>query len=272
MEFIIGWLVVVLALIVIIIIVTRKFGLLANIDVTKVASERERVLKQQIIGDRLRRRFGKFSFWTVKLIKPFSRLLRNGFDFIYDRLNAWQRSQKNRNATLNQEINKRIEALLAEAEDFIKLDRLDAAEKKYIEIIGLDSNNFTAFRELGDVYYRQQNFNEAKQTLEYALRLRHKITTLKNVLQPNFKDLELSQVNYLLALIGEATNDLTKATMHLKKALKIEKNNPRYLDKLIEISIIKKDKISALEAFDHLKKSNPENQKLDQFKQRIGEL
>lgn len=274
MEYSIGWVIVALALLIVIIIVARKFGLLANIDVDQVASEKEKVLKQQIIADRLQRRFSKFGFFIIKLVKPFSKFLRNSFDWVYDALNAWQRKQANRAATLNQEIDKRIEILLTEAEDLVKVDRLEAAEKKYIEIIGLDSHNFTAFKELGDVYYRKQNFNEAKQTLDYALRLRKKTNSLMKVgsAEPTAKDLELAQVNYLLALICEATNDLIKATSYLKRALKIEKNSPRYLDKLIEISIIKKDKIAALEAFDSLKASNPENQKLEQFKERISEL
>jgi len=273
MEYIIGWSIFALALIIILIIIIRKAGLLANIDVDQVASERARVLKQQIISDRLKRRLSKWGYWIIKIIKPISKLLRNSFDFVYDSLNNWQRAQVNRQAVLNQEIDKRIEILLAEAEELVKLDRLEAAEKKYIEIIGLDAHNFSAFNKLGYVYYKKQNFNEARQTLEYALNLRRKTSSLlKKEGEPSPKDLELAQVNYLLGLVWEQTGDLNKSILSIKRALKIENNNPRYLDRLIEISIIKKDKISAYDALKRLEVVNPDNQKLEQFKQRIGEL
>ena len=137
MVYIIGWIIVILALIIAFIIVGRKFGFLANIDVDQVASERARVLKQQIIADRLLRRLSKWGFLIVRSIKPISRLLRNSFDWVYDRLNDWQRSQANREAVLNQEIDKRIETLLVEAEDLVKNERLDAAEKNILRLSAL---------------------------------------------------------------------------------------------------------------------------------------
>lgn len=268
MEYIIGWAIVILGLLVVGIIVGRKFGFLANIDVDQVAGERARVLKQQIIADRLRRRLSKWGFLIIRSVKPISRLLRNGFDWFYDRLNDWQRSQANREASLNQEIGKRIETLLSEAEELVKAERLEMAEKKYIEIIGLDPRNFNAFKELGELYYQLELWNEAKQTLEHALHLRRPSSGD----QPSSKDLELAQLHFILANVYEGAGELNKAVMALKKALKIEENNPRYLDRLIEVSIIKKDKIVALEGYKKLESTNPENQKLEQFRSRIAEL
>lgn len=271
MQYIIGWAVVIVSLVIAGIIVGRKFGLLANIDVDQVASEKARALKQQIIADRLRRRLSRWGFLIARFLKPISRLLRNGFDWIYNWLNAWQRSQVNREATINQEIGKRIETLLKEAEDLVSAERFDAAEKKYIEIIGLDPRNFEAFRELGDVYYRKQSFDEAKQTLEHALQLKHKADGPEQS-EGGAKDTELAQIYYSLALIHEETGEYAKAITNLKRALKIEQNSPRYLDRLIEVSIMKKDKIAALDALKQLETANPENQKLEQFRTRIAEL
>ena len=44
-------------------------------------------------------------------------------------------------------------------------------EKIYIEIIGLDSQNIKAFRELGQIYFQRKEYEEAKQTLEHILKL-----------------------------------------------------------------------------------------------------
>ncbi len=272
MEYTIGLAVVIVSLVAAGIIVGRKFGLLANIDVDQVASERARVLKQQIIADRLRRRLSKWSFLIIRLVKPISRLLRNGFDWFYDLLNSMQRAQANREAALNQEIDKRIEILLSEAEDLVANERFEAAEKKYIEIIGLEPHNFSAFKDLGEVYYRKQSFDEARQTLEHALQLRRRNSGDTVSGENSNIDLELAQVQYLLSLVYEENGELAKSITALKRALKIEQNSPRYLDRLIEVSIIKKDKITALEALSKLETANPENQKLEQFRSRIAEL
>ncbi len=274
MFYIISAIIFLLGLIGCLAIIGRKFALLANIDVAEIQAEKNALLKQQIIASQLKRRFGNAGLFFTKVIKPLSRLLRNGFDWIYDSLNAWQRSQANKQAILGQEIEKRIDALLFEAEELVKDDRLDAAEKKYIEIIGLDATNFRAFRDLSDVYYKNQNLNEARQTLEHALRLRRKSAAdphIENAEIPK-NDLELAQAHFLLAAIHEGQEDYGRAILQIKKALKIEPNSPRYLDRLIEVSILKKDKIAALDALKKLEMANPENQKLANFRERILSL
>ncbi len=269
MGYLIGWGIFAIGLIAAFVIVGRKFSLLANIDVDEIQTEKNNQLKQQIIANQLKRRFSHWGLFFARLIKPVSRFLRNSFDWIYDRLNAWQRSQAHKDALIGEEIGKRIEVLLAEAEALVKDERFDAAEKKYIEIIGLDSHNFTAFRELGEVYLRNQSLNEARQTFEHALELKKKSAPADKESAP---DLEAAHTHYLLAQVHEEAGDLNKAMIQLKRALKIEENSPRYLDRLIEVSIMKKDKIAALDAYKKLETVNPENQKLVAFKQRIQEL
>lgn len=270
MEYTIGWIIFGICLAGILFIIARKFSVLANIDVNEIQTEKNALLKQQIIANQLRRRFSHVSLLFAKILKPFSRFLRNSFDGLYDSLNAWQRNQANKEAALDNEVDKRIETLLFEAEELVKNDRLEAAEKKYIEIIGLDAKNFRAFKELGDVYYRRENLNEAKQTFEHALNLRRKATGGDK--ETATKDLEVAQTHYALALVFEETGELAKAVTQLKRALRIEQNSPRYLDRLIEVSILKKDKIGALDAVSRLENANPENQKLGQFKERIADL
>lgn len=273
MEYIIGSILFVIGLVGLLIIVGRKFSVLANIEVAEIQSEKNAQLKQQIIANQLKRRFSKIGLLSARILKPFSRFLRNSFDWLYDKLNNWQRTQVNREAVLGQEISKRVDILLFEAEELAREARFDAAEKKYIEIIGLDPKNFRAFKDLGEVYLSNQNLNEAKQTFEHALRLKKTLEKeVPKVKGVSPKDLETSQVYFLLSRVFEESNDLPKTIAYLKRALKIEKHNPRYLDRLIEVSILNKDKITALEAYSDLEQTNPENQKLANFKERIQTL
>lgn len=265
-----AWVILIIAIVIILFIISRKFMILANVDVEKIQREKNALLKQQIIMSQLQRRFSHWGWFFLRVLKPFSRFLRNSFDWLYDTLNNWQKSQANREAMLGQAIDERIEVLLLEAEILVKDERYDSAEKKYIEIIGLDSKNFKAFRELGEVYLYKHLLKESIQTLEHALNLKKKIEDKET--KEGEGDLDISQTRYLLATVYEEAGDLDKAVVNLKRALKIEESNPRYLDRLIEVSILKKDKVEAFNAYDKLQKANPENKKLAQFKEKISQL
>ena len=81
-----------------------------------------------------------------------------------------------------------------------------------------------------------------------------------------------AQTHFSLAEVYRAMGKFPEAARSLKKVLKIEPANPRYLDTMLEISIIVKDKALALTAYDKLLKANPENNKLEEFKRQIDEL
>jgi predicted Zn-dependent protease len=65
---------------------------------------------------------------------------------------------------------------------------------------------------------------------------------------------------------------LEEAKMQMDLVLAQDANNPKYLDKLIELSILVKDRKAAREAFDRLKAINPENQKLAIFEDKLRQL
>jgi len=79
--------------------------------------------------------------------------------------------------------------------------------------------------------------------------------------------------NYFsLAEIQQSLNNYKEAMKNMKEALKIEPKNPKYLDAMFNLSIISKDKAEALDAYKALKNINPDNGKLGEMKEKIGEL
>ena len=177
-----------------------------------------------------------------------------------------------------------VSKLFVEIEELIKQDKLHDAEEKYIEIIGRDSQNLKAFSGLGDLYFEQKNLDEARQTYLHALKLseqnfdqaakaqKRQDAGLAPTTEIQDNTTELAGIYFDLACVNRAAENLKEATENINKALKLEPNNPRYLDTWLEISIINKDKGSALDAYGRLKKVNPENQKLAQIKKEINEL
>ena len=77
---------------------------------------------------------------------------------------------------------------------------------------------------------------------------------------------------YEQAITLENLGEFQKALEVCQKAVDLKPNDPKYLDAMLNLSIIGKKKYLALKMFDRLKDANPENQKLDEIKGRIEEI
>lgn len=284
---IIPLLLILISLSVIIVIVSRKFSVLAALDVESIPAEKEAKFKERIISSRLKRNIIKYWSKLSRVLTPLGKLAGS---YLKSRLHKLYQAKDVYLASENIESSETIEQLFSQAEELKKRDDLDAAEKKYIEIIGHDSKNLKAFKELGRVYFEKKEYEEAKQTFEHILKLKEddediyenlgKIAKEKGDLgearDEYLKSININKQNaethFSLAEIYQAMNKPQDAVRSLKKALKIEPANPRYLDTMLEISIIIKDKALALDAYAKLNKANPDNNKLEEFKRQIDEL
>jgi len=284
---IIPLLLILISLSIIIVIISRKFSVLAALDVDSIPAEKEAKFKERIISNRLKRNIIKYWAKTSRALIPLGHSIN---DYIKLRLHKLYQIKDVYRSSDKIQGGETIDQLFSQAEESKKHNDLDSAEKKYIEIIGLDSRNLKAFKELGRVYFEKKEFEEAKQTFEHILKLKEDDEDVYENLGRIAKekgDLDLARDEYIklininkqnaqtyfsLAEIYQATGKLPEALGSLKKALKIEPSNPRYLDTMLEISIIIKDKALALDSYKKLNKANPENKKLEEFKRQIDEL
>lgn len=269
-----------LSLSAIIVIVARKFSVLANLDVESIPAEREARIKEQIIGKRLKRNFVKYYSKLVRLLLPLGKGISQGFKWSYQKLLDFKENYNQEKASPEKrEVG--AATLLSEAEECFKAEKFDEAEDKYIEAIGIDSTNYKAFRCLGQLYSTKKNYVEAKQTLEHAIKLIEKELTEAELAktEATIEGERKENLNHILALsyydlsqVVRAQENHEEALKILNKALRIEPNNPKYLDTKFEISIINKDKVNALNAYEKMQEVNPENQKLPELKKQIDEL
>ena len=264
---------------IIITIVLKKFSVLANLDIETIQTEREAKVKERIISKRLKRNFFRYFSKLSRGFKPIGTGISNFFKWSYKKLIEFKDNYNKEKEIVSEDSEVVINKLFSEAEDLIKDDDLNSAENKYIEIIGIDSKNIKAFKNLGKLYVDRKNYNEAKETLEHALRLLEKDYEeasldgeAKEEGQAEDINSQIAGICNSLSEIFRAAEDYGEAQKRIEKALKIEPNNPRYLDTKLEISIINKDKAAALDAYDKLKEVNPDNKKLDDFQAQIKEL
>jgi len=255
---------VVISLVVIAVIVLRKFSILARIDVENIEVEKQRLVKKKIINDKFKRQLNKVGQRSWKIIKPVINLIGKIFVGIYNKLIAVKDNYSQNNLAVSKPDDQALSKLFAEAHDLTNKEDLVAAENKYIEIIGLDSSNVQAFQELGEVYLTKENYQDAEQTFQHVTKLISGNSAEKS--------LELAKAYFCLSMAYRGMNEFGRAEENVAKSLEIEPANPRYLDRMIDLNILTENRDLAWQSWQKLKTVNPDNKKLDDFKQRINEL
>jgi len=257
-----------ICLAVILAIVVKKFPALAILDINNLPGEKEAKFKEQIIKQRVDRDLAKLSGSLGRIWLFFN---KQTVDF----LKKWQLRLKK--VKLNYRLGKRlpwaekqkiIRGLFLEIDELLKQDNRPLAEEKLIEIIGLDQKNFSAFFKLGELYRLQKKWIEARQTYTHTLKLlrQNKRTEVTAT------DINPQEIYFSLAELEKEADNLEAALENISEALELEPNNPRYLDLILDLSIIKKDKESATVYLERLVSVNPENQKLGEWKSKIENL
>lgn len=265
---IIAWVIALVSLAVIIFIVLRKFPVLANIDIGEIEAERQAELKRKILNDKFKRSVSKVFKELNKFLKPVGKSLGQLFGLLYNRLVNLKENYTEETQVAGEDVFKKIEALFAEAQDLTHKEELAKAEAKYIEIIGIDSKNYKAFELLGENYFDREDYEEAEQTFEHAIKLKEQ---LKKVGE-DISDMELAKTFFSLGLVHQKMSNSSMALAKIKSALELEPNNPRYLDKIVELCIMTKDPDTARDYCQRLESSNSGNKKIKEFKDKIRDL
>jgi len=264
---IVSLILIILSALVILIIIVRKFPALAILNVVNIPGEEEAKFKHKIIKARVERDLTR---WSGFLGRAWLFLKRHFGAF----LRAQQASLEKMKVSYNTRIKvpwlerqKRIHKLLLAAQEFLKKEDENLAEKKLVEIISLDQKNLKAFFLLADLYVGQKKWSEARQTYEYALKLAREQDQTESA-----KEITSQEIYFALAKLEKVVDNLESALENIREALELEPNNPRYLDLVLDLSIMRKDKKLAQEFWHKLVSINPENHKLAEWEKSIKNL
>ncbi len=261
-----NWMLLIIAvcLLIIFFIIFRRFPALAVLDVDNIPEEKESKIKEKIIKERMRRKLSFIDKFFDDILS-FLDKISSSFWFLLGNFRKQEKDNKDKKVFSQVGPEEKMKILLNQSMDLIKKEEWLEAEKKLIEIISIDDKNFSAFWELGEVYRLQEKWQEAKQTLLYTLKL-------TQAPDNNISSSDVSSVNYYLALINKELNDIDGALAGMARALEIEPNNPRYLDLMLDLCIIKKDKKLSLEYLDKIKEVNPDNNNIPDWQKSIDEM
>ncbi len=281
-------------------VLVKKFPQLKLIDLSTLARERHAEVKSRIIHDRFDRALGGFGQKANSTVGRFLRRLGDGYARLQARLKAIEKSFERNHPLTPEEREAKITGLIREARDNAKLERFGMAEEAVIEALKLDPQRAEAYRVLADVYQSQKLYEQAKQTLEYLIRLDNRDEAAYERLgavEAIMGQWPEAEASYLQAIdlsllrqgsggqaakpalvrteLGEVylkMGDPQKALEQFRSALVDEPYNPRYLDYFLETAILLGDAVAAEESYAVLETVNPENQKLAEFRARIDKL
>lgn len=279
LQFLLPAALVLLGVILITIIVLRHFPQAAAIDLESLPSEQEAAMKAALMERRLKRKIMEWKNRLFPLFRRIGQALSHTGRRLHKRVSQMEQRYRQKPHTMTSEqqedVKQKIRSLLTIAEEHLQEEHWTEAEGKYIEVLSWDHKNLDAYFGLGEVYLAKKEFAQAKETFSYLLKLIHSQESGDESISVFSSPLTTSQINqahYDYAQCLQALEEFDEARTQIRGLIERDTNNPKYLDKAVELSILCKDRVSAQEAFHNLKKANPDNQKLASFEEQIRQL
>lgn len=281
MNFFIPLIIIIISLVFMVIIVIRKFPTLASIDIGNLPSEKESRLKRNLLSERLRRklidRWQKIRIFVI----PVWRVGRNGLISFYKKIRDLEKQYRlhKKRGHLPDSPNEAAADILTEAENYFSSGKLKEAEEAYIALIKHNPSHLEAYEGLVEVYLAQKEYEHAQETINFILRIKKDpslVTAKKDddeLVNVSAADQhELAAHNFELGEIYLKNSEKEKALRSFKEAVKLDGNNPKYLDSLVEVSILVGNKLLAEKTLVRLKEVNPENSKIREWQRRINSI
>ncbi|MBI5077548.1 tetratricopeptide repeat protein [Candidatus Falkowbacteria bacterium] len=269
--------VVVLSLAGVIFIVVRKVPQLRVLDVETVPATQVNRVRERILLERMKRQTAKSKELIKKGTVPVANFVKIFFQNIWKKCLELERfyqkeSDKNK-PPCAKDLSVKLAHLLEQAENCVKTENLNEAEKTYIDIISFDAKNINAYRGLAEIYSRKKEYKEALETRQFILKILQKGKRGRAEENKTAERVaEIAEAIFDIGVVYSQMENFIEAKENFGKALELEPNNPKYLDQMIQINIMLRDKNSGEEMLSRLSAVNPENQKLKEYQNKIEQI
>jgi Tfp pilus assembly protein PilF len=270
-----GVILLIVALAVVLFIILHKMPLLANIDVDNLPAEQATAKKSAIINNRIRRQLARHGWWWRNILSPIYAKIQGFFGRGYAKLQRLHRQQVKTKLQLQGLNEQRANELLLEANEALSQGRVNEAEQLALESLELDQRQIDGFAVLAEVYNEAKKYKEAQEVWQYIIkRLTQKYRAEELRRRPEAKNTKqkLADYYYLLGQSYYRNDQLDRADHYLRQALKLAPKNPRYLDTMLAVSIMRKDRVTAVLILDTLTAVDPNNGNLSNYLEQIKQL
>ena len=269
-------------------IVAKKIPEVSNLDIASMQADKQGQARAKIIEAKLSRSADKMKARLSKLVGPALGSIGGQVKKVKEAVIAWE--EKYRQKPVKEKVTpKTLDELFSDIDELLDQEDLAGAEKKAIEVIARNNKNIRAYEALGDIYFLGESWGQAEEVYKYLIKLLLLGDQQKNrpadlVKSQKLEDLESSFLGvievdpkiaiyyYRLGEVFEETQRLDRALESYLKSATVEPNNPKYLDKIIELAIKVEDIGLAKKTYRHLKKINPENSKVKEYFETLEKM
>lgn len=265
-------------------LIIKKIPDLKNLDINSLPDEKQDEAKSKILEAKFARNSRKTKERFEGFFSTFSRFFSGRFQKIKDKVSEMEDHYHNKD-NQNENSSKVSEEVFQVIKELVEKKDYVPAEKKLIELISRDEKDVMAYEMLGDLYLEKKSYDQAEEIFKYLIKIsvagkskakgikKDKLAEAETDLLSSL-DVSSKVANYYddLALIYEMTEKKDSALECYLKASSIEPNNPKYLDKLIELSIKIGDRTLARKTLNRLRQINPDNAKLLDFRKAIENI
>lgn len=281
------------ALAVIVFLVARHWKDIRLLDPMSIKEEQAKHKR----GEMLERRFERLSQDRLEALKRFGRQIGRGatqrYRKLYRRFAALERVYKKAAspfAAMAPSTRERIKTLSGEARSLMRDLKWADAERRYLEILTLDSHQADAYRGLGQIYLKQKLYPQAKETFEFL----QKINKADDATYAALAEIAEAEGNLALAeLMRKKAVDASprqphraaelasfyleqgepaKAWPHAKRASELEPGSAKYLELSMEAAIALGDRAEAKERFGKLRLLIEDQSRFQVWKEKIDQL
>ena len=272
-------LIIIAAVITLTVVLIRHFPQAAAIDLESLPAEQEAAMKATLMERRLKRKIleAKNKLLPVfrKISQSFSRAGKGMHQRVSHMEQRYRKKPHHMTTEQQEDVKQKVRHLLMVAKEHAEEEHWSESENKYIEVLSWDYKNVDGYFGLGEVYLAKKEYQQAKETFSYLLKLIQAQEAGEEATSFFSTPPTAPQVNeayYDFAQCLQALDEYQNALKQLDLAVLRDPNNPKYLDRVVELCILLKDRVSAQEAFKALKSSNPDNQKLESLEEQIRNI
>ncbi len=275
-------------------IVVRHWKEMRLLDPLSIQEERERQQREALMERRFERVHADKLQPLKRAARHIDRVAKAAYRHTYQRLLAFEavykKNIKGPFAAMAPSNRDRIKNLHQDAKAFMRDLKWADAERRYLEILALDTHQAEAYKGLGQIYLKQKLYPQAKETFDFLVKIKktddavfsalaeiseaegdlvqaegYRLKAVEAGPRQAFRHAELAEL-YL------RQNQAAKAWPPVKRASDLDSKSVKYAELALETAIALGQREEAQKRFDRLRLLGEDSVKFQAWREKIAAL
>lgn len=276
-----------------VVIMMRHWKEIQLLNPGSIREEQERQQRDVLIKQRFERLGTGRLRPLVHFGKASARRAQQAYQKTYDRLQAveqFYRNAKSPFAALAPSDRERIKTLVTEARSLARDLKWADAERRYLEVLGLDTRHVEAYKGLAAIYLKQKWYPQAFETYQFVVKMKKADDTVYAGLaeiaeaENNMmlaEDMRLKAVSVgtgqpqryaELAEFYIQQEQPLKAVASVKKATELDPKSGKYLEMALEVALLTENAKEARKYYDRLRLVTDDRARFQSWREKVEAL